>query len=110
MEERLDDGLPQSLAGSIRCYGLTHFKILLSGDAAADLRRLRQVADLLAAHVAGDYAITLDGSEHYTEVEPFRRDWNAILAEPSLYDFLRRLLFVEQPLRRDAALSLAGQV
>ena len=104
-EERLDDGLPQSLAASIRFYGLTHFKILLSGDAAADLRRLRQVADLLEEHVAGDYAFTLDGSEHYTEMEPFRRDWNAILAEPSLHDFLRHLLFVEQPLRRDVALS-----
>ncbi len=103
--ERLDDGLPQSLAASIRCYGLTHFKILLSGDAAADLRRLRQVADLLEEHVAGDYAFTLDGSEHYTEMEPFRRDWNAILAEPSLHDFLGHLLFVEQPLRRDVALS-----
>ena len=104
-EERLDDGLPQSLAASIRFYGLTHFKILLSGDAAADLRRLRQVADLLEEHVAGDYAFTLDGNEHYTEMEPFRRAWNAILAEPSLHEFLGHLLFVEQPLRRDVALS-----
>ena len=104
-EDRLDDGLPQSLAASIRFYGLTHFKILLSGDAAADLRRLRQIANLLEAHVAGDYAFTLDGSEQYTEMEPFRRDWNAILAEPSLHGFLGHLLFVEQPLRRDAALS-----
>ena len=104
-EERLDDGLPQSFEASIRFYGLTHFKILLSGDAAADLRRLRQIASLLEEHVSGDYAFTLDGNEHYTEVEPFRRAWDAILVEPSLHEFLGHLLFVEQPLRRDVALS-----
>jgi len=103
--ERMDDGLPQSLVASIRFYGLTHFKILISGDAAADFRRLRQVASALEEHVPGDYAFTLDGSEQYTEVEPFRRDWEAICAEPSLHDFLGHLLFVEQPLRRDVALS-----
>lgn len=104
-EERLDDGLPHSLAASIDCYGLTHFKILLSGDAAADLTRLRQVANALEKHVPGDYAFTLDGSEQYTEVEPFRQAWEAIIAEPSLHTFLGHLLFVEQPLRRDVALS-----
>lgn len=103
--ERADDGLPQSLAASIRCYGLTHFKILISGNAAADLNRLRQVANVLTEHVPGDYAFTLDGSEQYTEVEPFLRAWEAIRAEPSLHDFLGHLLFVEQPLRRDVALS-----
>ena len=103
--ERANDGLPQSLAASIRCYGLTHFKILLSGDAAADLKRLRQVASALEEHVPGDYAFTLDGSEQYTEVAPFRRAWEAIRAEPSLQEFLEHLLFVEQPLRRDVALS-----
>ena len=103
--ERLDDGLPQSLAASIRCYGLTHFKILLSGDAAADVRRLRHVANVLEEHVAGDYVFTLDGSEQYTEVEPFRLAWEAIRAEPSLHEFLGHLLFVEQPLRRDVALG-----
>lgn len=103
--ERVDDGQPQSLAASIHCYGLTHFKILISGDADADLRRLRRVAHLLEAHVSGDFAFTLDGSEQYTEVEPFRWAWEAIVAEPSLREFLGHLLFVEQPLRRDVALS-----
>lgn len=103
--ERVDDGLPHSLAASIRLYGLTHFKILISGDAAADLNRLRQVAGALEEHLPGDYAFTLDGSEQYTEVAPFRRAWEAIRAEPSLHSFLKHLLFVEQPLRRDVALS-----
>ncbi len=104
-EERADDGLPQSLVASIRCYGLTHFKILISGDATADLRRLRQVANVLEAHVGGDYAFTLDGSEQYTEVEAFRQAWDVILVDPSLHEFLGHLLFVEQPLRRDVALN-----
>lgn len=107
--ERVDDGQPQSLAASIHYYGLTHFKILISGDADADLRRLRQVAHLLEAHVSGDFAFTLDGSEQYTEVEPFRRAWEAIRAEPTLHEFLGHLLFVEQPLRRDVAMSLRAK-
>ena len=104
-DERVADGLPQSLAASIRCYGLTHFKIMIGGDAAADLKRLRQVASQLEEHTTGDYVFTLDGSEQYTEVEPFRKAWEAICAEPSLHDFLGHLLFVEQPLRRDMAMS-----
>ena len=43
------DGLPVSLAGSIRRYGLHHFKVKVGGDHDADLRRLGRIAATLDA-------------------------------------------------------------
>jgi hypothetical protein len=102
--ERLNDGLPQSLDECIRAYGLTHFKIKLGGDVAKDAARLRRLAEVIAAN-AGDYAFTLDGNENYHEIEPFRRLWKSLEADDALQPFLKKLIFVEQPLHRDVALS-----
>ena len=104
-DERVDDGLPQSLEASIRAYGLTHLKIKLCGDAAQDAERLKQIAGLMERHSGSDYAFTLDGNEQYTEIDPFRSLWEAVAADPSLHRFMDGLLFVEQPLRRDVALD-----
>ncbi|MBC8077977.1 MAG: hypothetical protein H7Y32_18005 [Chloroflexales bacterium] len=103
-DERLDDGLPQSLVACVRAYGLTHFKIKLQGDADHDLARLRQIAALLDAEAPG-YAFTLDGNEQFHDVESFRALWAELLCTPDLAAFTRRLLFVEQPLHRDVALN-----
>ncbi len=104
-DERVDDGLPQSLEASIQAYGLTHLKIKLCGDAARDADRLKHIAGLMGRHSGSDYAFTLDGNEQYTEIDPFRSLWEAVTADPSLDRFMGRLLFVEQPLRRDVALG-----
>ena len=104
--DRLDDGLPQSLAACVRAYGLTHFKIKLSGDAAADADRARQVADVIERNVPGGaYAFTFDANEHFPAVEAFRAYWERLTAEPALAAFLNHLTFVEQPLHRSAALG-----
>ena len=103
--DRVDDGLPQALEDCIRVYGLTHFKIKLWGDAARDLDRLRGIADVIDRNVRGDYAFTLDGNENFKQIDPFRRLWDSLRGEPSLAQFMSRLLFVEQPLHRDVALS-----
>lgn len=103
--DRVDDGLPQSLDDCIRAYGLTHFKIKLWGDAPRDLQRLRGIADVIGREVDGEYAFTLDGNENFHQIEPFRRLWESLNAEPLLREFMSRLLFVEQPLHRDVALS-----
>ena len=103
--ERLHDGLPQSLAASVRFYGLTHLKIKLSGDTGADIDRLQRIAQIMENHAPAGYAHTLDGNEFYTEVGPFQRFWETIQVEPTLSSFLDRALFVEQPLHRDVALG-----
>lgn len=104
-EEQLSDGLPQSLEASVLAYGLNHLKIKLWGEVEKDLGRLRQIAGLLEAHVGKGYAFTLDGNEQYTEIEPFKEVWYGLVNEPALSGFMQGLLFVEQPLRRDVALS-----
>jgi hypothetical protein len=104
-EERLDDGLPQSLEACIKAYGLTHFKLKLCGDAAQDIVRLKQIASVIAANRVDDYAFTLDGNEQYTDVAPFKDLWLNLTGDDTLAPFMSRLLFVEQPLHRDVALS-----
>ena len=104
-EERLTDGLPQSLEASVRFYGLTHLKIKLSGDTKVDVERLQRIARIMETHASAGYAHTLDGNEFYTEVGPFQRFWETIQAESTLRSFLDRALFVEQPFHRDVALS-----
>ena len=104
--DRVDDGLPQALDECIRAYGLSYFKIKLWGDAQRDLDRLRGIADVIDRHVpTAEYSFTLDGNENFKRIEPFRRLWDSLVAEPSLRKFMSRLLVVEQPLHRDVALS-----
>jgi hypothetical protein len=54
---------------------------------------------------AATIAVTLDANEHFTDVEPFRAYWERLSAEPALAAFLGRVVFVEQPLHRSAALG-----
>ncbi len=103
-DERLDDGLPQSLVASIQAYGLSYFKIKIAGDPDADRARLRRIAGLLQAHVH-DYRFSLDGNENYRSVKDFRTLWEALRSDPGLATFLTRLLWVEQPLHRDVSLT-----
>jgi hypothetical protein len=104
--ERLDDGLPQSLVACIRSYGLTHFKIKLSGDAERDRGRLRQIAAVLGAE-SPRYAVTLDGNEQFHDIDGFRALWDALVQDVLLAPLLERLIFVEQPIHRDLALDAA---
>jgi hypothetical protein len=105
-DEQVDDGLPQSLAACVRAYGLTHFKIKIRGDLAVDIARLQQIAAVLAAESPA-YQFTLDGNEQFHEVAAFQELWQALGHEPRLRPLMGRLLFVEQPLHRDVALSEA---
>lgn len=103
--DRICDGLPQSLEACIRAYGLTHFKIKLWGEADRDLPRVRAIADVLRRHVCGPIHFTLDGNENFKHVDPFRAFWMTLANDPALSDFLRGLIFVEQPFHRSVALD-----
>ena len=102
--ERIADGLPQSLEAVIRTYGADHFKIKISGDVAADLARLRDVAALLT-QLAPGCRFTLDGNEQYETFEAFLDFWDALARDAALAAFLPGLLFIEQPLHRDVAMQ-----
>ncbi|MBO9607021.1 MAG: hypothetical protein J7639_13765 [Paenibacillaceae bacterium] len=106
--ERVTDGLPQSLESCIARYGLSYFKIKLCGDGERDLARLAQIAALFARIGLESFAFTLDGNEQYAAIEPFRMFWEQLSRRQELAAFMKRLLFVEQPVRRDAALQAAA--
>lgn len=96
-----DDGLPRSLAACVRAHGLRHFKVKIGGDPDADAARVEAVLATLERHAAGDWRFTLDGNESYPDIAPLRVFWERL----SRHRDAARLLFVEQPLHRDAALA-----
>jgi hypothetical protein len=107
-DEGMDDGLPRSLEACIGAYGLTHFKLKLFGDAKDDLERLRAIVGVLEAR-APSFVFTLDGNERFPALADFREFWAALQAERRLTPAFERLLFVEQPVRREGALSVEAK-
>jgi L-alanine-DL-glutamate epimerase-like enolase superfamily enzyme len=106
--DRLNDGLPQSLAACVRDYGLRHFKLKVGGDASIDVERLAAIVATIAANAGDDWAFSIDGNESYRTLDAFREFWEAARAHPTLGAYRtggNRLLFIEQPLHRDIALS-----
>jgi hypothetical protein len=105
-EDCIEDGLSHSLVANIRKYGLTYFKIKLSGDEEKDRDRLVAIAKILIKEVAGRVQFTMDGNENYANIEAFRDQFESHLSNPLLKPFFEQgLLFVEQPLHRDFALD-----
>lgn len=104
-EERIADGLPQSLEACISTSGLTHFKIKVTADRAFSLPRLREVLAVIDEHCAGDYRFSLDGNESFTSVDDFRDLWEELSADPVISKALQHLLFIEQPLHRNNSLQ-----
>ncbi|GAB4455137.1 MAG: mandelate racemase [Armatimonadaceae bacterium] len=104
-EDRLQDGLPQSLEESIRVYGLRHFKLKVGGNAAADAERIAQVLETIARNCPPDWKYTLDGNESYTSLESFREFWEMLTRSASGSVATAHLLFIEQPFHRSLALA-----
>jgi hypothetical protein len=104
--EKLDDGLPQSLAACIDQYGLTHFKIKVPADIDAARDRLLSIAAILHDRAPARHAFTLDSNEFFQDAVAFRAFWESLCGAESIARFLESgLLFVEQPLHREVALG-----
>ena len=110
-EDRLNDGLPQSLEACIKAYGLTHFKLKVGGNRETDAARLSQTVRVIAETVetnkpGANWRFSIDGNESYRNVPDFRVLWLEACEDLFLRRCLaEKLLFVEQPLHRDAALK-----
>lgn len=105
-EDRVDDGLSQSLTASIRAYGLRFFKVKLSGNELNDRERLRALSRVFQAEVPSGAKLTLDGNENFADIAAFRAQWDAHRGDAQIRELIERsLLFVEQPLHRDWALD-----
>lgn len=103
--DRLDDGLPQTLADYVREDGVDHFKIKLSGDRECDAQRLQRIGDVLSDLGLSEYLCTVDANEGYPSATEFKRQWETHAADPDLAGLLECVAYVEQPLRRDDAFT-----
>lgn len=102
------DGLPFTLEENIQEYGLSYFKVKLSGDKDFDRDRLIEIASILGRMVGDAARFTLDGNENYQTIASFREAWNDLHDANELRSFFSRsLLFVEQPVHRSCALDAA---
>ncbi len=103
-DQRIDDGLPETLEEVARHYGCRYYKLKVGGNVTADLERLARIAAVLDRDV-GDYRATLDGNEQYDSVEGIAELWRRMAETPALRRLLDAILFIEQPIKRSVALG-----
>ena len=101
---RVNDGLPETLEEVIKAYGHRWFKLKVGGAIAADIERLSAIAAVLD-RVEGGYRASLDGNEQYEDVDGVLELWHRMRAEPRLARLCRNISFIEQPIKRQTALS-----
>lgn len=101
---RVEDGLPETLEEVCASYRHGYFKLKVGGDVAADVDRLSRIAAVLD-RLAPGYRATLDGNEQYADAEGALALWHAIEAEPWLATLRSAVQFIEQPVKRVAALA-----
>lgn len=102
--ERINDGLPETLEEVVSYYRGRYYKLKVSGDIKADLERLTKIAFVLD-HRLPEYRTTLDGNEQYEDVEGIVELWRKVSEQPALARLVQSTLFIEQPIKRQVALS-----
>ena len=102
--EPVGDGLPETLEEVVARYGHRWFKLKVGGDVAADVERLAPIASVLD-RLPHPYRVSLDGNEQYDDVDGVVALWRAMCADARLRRLVDAVAFVEQPIRRAAALS-----
>ena len=102
--KRIDDSLPESLEEVVEFYGHRYFKLKVAGRIDEDIERLSGIAAVLEA-IDGQYHATLDGNEQYRDIDEVTALWRRIGEEPRLARLKSSIVFIEQPIARDRALS-----
>jgi len=103
-EARVNDGLPETLEEVIARYGHRWFKLKVGGDARADVERLSAIAEVLG-RIDEPYHVSLDGNEQYEDARAVLDLLGRINREPRLKRLAASIVFVEQPIKRQNALS-----
>lgn len=101
VSQRLNDGLPETLNDYIQQLGIRYFKVKLSGDVNADLRRLERLWEILPHDV--EPALTLDANEAFPDLSTFATFVRRF--EQEQLGLFQHVLYIEQPLPRDIALD-----
>ncbi len=95
-DQRVNDGLPETLEEYIAVDGVRYFKVKIAGDPQRDIQRLGRLWDILP--MGDDTAVTLDANEAYLDLAQFESFVKSLRRElPGLFD---HLLYIEQPLPR----------
>ena len=102
--ERVGDGLPETLEEVVSTYGHRWFKLKVAGNVDADVARLLRIASVLD-RIDGGYRSTLDGNEQYDSIDGVLQLWQRMRAEPGLQRLCDSVIFIEQPIKRAAALA-----
>ncbi len=102
-QERVNDGLPETLEEVAATYRHQYWKLKVGGDVRADVDRLSRIASVLDRMPA--YQATLDGNEQYEDAQGALALWRAMEAEPGLAKLRGSILFIEQPVKRARALE-----
>jgi len=103
-DDRVGDGLPETLEEVVTTYGHQYYKIKVGGDIEADIARLTAIADVLD-RLAGDYKLSLDGNEQYDDAEGVIELLDKMAEAPALERFCANIIFIEQPIKRAVALK-----
>ncbi len=103
-DNRIGDGLPETLEEVVATYRHRFFKVKVAGDCAADLDRLGRIAAVLD-EPGRDYRVSLDGNEQYDDVAGIGELWRRLNETPGLMRFAERIIYIEQPIARRSALA-----
>ena len=102
--DAVGDGLPETLEEVVSTYGHRWFKLKVAGNVDADVARLLRIAQVLD-RIDGGYRSTLDGNEQYDSIDGVQQLWQRMRAEPGLQQLCDSVIFIEQPIKRAAALA-----
>jgi L-alanine-DL-glutamate epimerase-like enolase superfamily enzyme len=103
-EDRVGDGLPETLEQVVATYGHSYFKLKVGGNLPADIVRLERIAGVLD-RLGDGYHVTIDGNEQYTDIDAVLTLCTAIDASPKLRRLKQSVLFIEQPIARAQAMQ-----
>ncbi|MGE0725192.1 MAG: enolase C-terminal domain-like protein [Alphaproteobacteria bacterium] len=103
-ESRVDDGLPETLEEVVAAYGHRYYKLKVGGDVDADVARLSAIAAVLDRQ-KHRYFVSLDGNEQYADAAGVEGLWNAMRRAPALGRLVDAIMYIEQPIKRQNALS-----
>jgi hypothetical protein len=104
-DDRLNDGLPETLEQVVDFCGVRYFKLKIGGDLEADIDRLRGIARVLDARAPG-YQSSIDGNEQYRDRDSLAELMRRISGDPELAGLRSSLIYMEQPVAREVAADL----
>jgi len=100
-DQRVNDGLPETLEEYIKTDGVRFFKIKISGDPTADIERLQKIWGVISR--AEQPVITLDANEAYTDLKTFAKFVKQL--EKDNIGLFQHIEYIEQPLPRQLTLD-----